>query len=81
MTIDFCSSRLVVFIIIFVVLMKNRISSENVTTMKVLKIADLMYYRIDNVENTQAQYFDNEPYKEFYASVLKNVNIVMHHVC
>ena len=52
---DFCekprSNRLVGFIIIFVVLMKNRISSEYVPKMKALISANLMYYRIVIVEN------------------------------
>ena len=46
-------------IIIFVVLMKNRISSEYVPRLKVLTFADLMCCRIVVIENTQAQYFDS----------------------
>ena len=52
------SNSFVVFIIIFVVLMTNRISSEYVPRMKVLIFADFMYYHIVIVENTQAQYID-----------------------
>ena len=64
---------LVVIIIIFVVLMKNRISSEYVPRMKVLTFADMMYYHIVIVENTQAQCFD--------ASFLNNDNTAMHQLC
>ena len=41
--------------IIFIVLMKNKIRPEYTPMMKVLIFADLMYFRIVNVENTQAQ--------------------------
>ena len=53
--------------------MKNRISSEYVPRMKVLTFADLMYYHIVIVENTQAQCFD--------VSFLNNDNTVMHKLC
>ena len=69
----FLHISLVVIIIIFVVLMNNRISSEYVTRGKVLIFADLMYYRIVIFENTQAQCFD--------ASFLNNDNTVMHQLC
>ena len=47
------SNRLVVgFIIIFVDLMKNTISSEYIPRIKILIFADLIYYRIVIVENT-----------------------------
>ena len=52
--------------------MKNRISSWIVPRMKVLIVADLM--------NSQTQYFDNLISK-LRASVLKNENTVIHHVC
>ena len=51
------SNRLVIFIIIFVVLMKIRISSEYISRMKVLIFTDFMYYHIVIVENSKAQYF------------------------
>ena len=62
------------FIIIFVVLMRIRISSENVPRMKVFIFADLMYYSIVIIENTQAQYI----LIALYTSALKNDNTVMH---
>ena len=66
-------------IIIFVDLMKNRISSECVSRMKVLIFAGLVYYPIVIVENTRAQYFDNLISK-LCASVLNNDNTVKHQV-
>ena len=63
--------------------MKNRISSEYAPRMKVLIFANLMYYRIVIVENTQAQCFDNlisNCARVFstmtcdYASTLSNIN-------
>ena len=59
------------FIIIFVVLMKTSISSENVPRMKVFIFADLMY---NIIENTRAQYI----LIALYASALNNDNTVIH---
>ena len=51
--------QIVIFIIIFVDLMKNRISSEYVPRMKVIIFTDFMYYCIVIIEKTQAQYFES----------------------
>ena len=73
------SNSSVVFIIIFVDLMKNRISSEYGWKYLYLQILGTTVL-IAIVENTQAQYFDNFISK-LCASVLNNNNTVKHQLC